>query len=75
MEKDQDTIDLEVINPNLHGLALRDLHLPNDVIILSLKRRGNVIITHGYTRLRRGDIVTMVGSVESLQNITLRFDG
>ena len=75
LEKDQDTIDLEVINPNLHGLALRDLQLPNDVIILSLKRRGNMIITHGYTRLRRGDIVTMVGSKDSLHNITLRFDG
>ena len=75
LEKDQDTIDLEVINPNLHGMALRDLHLPNDIIILSIKRKGHMIISHGYTRLRRGDIVTLVGSKESLHSITLRFDG
>jgi len=75
MEKDQDTVDLEVINPNLHGLTLRELHLPTDIIILSIKRKGQMIISHGFTRLRRGDVVTVVGSVESLQNVMLRFDG
>jgi len=75
MEKDQDTIDLEVINPNLHGLTLRDLHLPTDIIILSIRRKGQMIISHGFTRLRKGDIVTIVGSIESLNNVTLRFDG
>jgi len=33
-----------------------------------------MIISHGYTRLRLGDVVTMVGSVESLDNISLRFE-
>lgn len=73
MQKDQDTRDVEVLNPNLHGLFLRDLRLPPDVIILSIKRSGQMIISHGYTRLRIGDIVTLVGSIESLDNVTLRF--
>jgi len=73
LEGDQDTVDLEVQSSNLHGLALRDLRLPLDVIILSVKRRGQMIISHGYTRLRMGDIVTLVGSVESLNNVALRF--
>ena len=73
MEKDQDTIDLEVLSPNLFGLALRDLRLPSDIIILSIKRRGQMIISHGYTRLRRGDWVTMVGSTKSLDKMTLMF--
>lgn len=73
MQKNQDTIDLEVVNPNLFGLALRDIRFPADIILLSIKRKGQMIITHGYTRLRRGDWVTMVGSNESLGKMRLMF--
>ena len=72
LEKDQDSLELEVINPNLHGLALRDLRLPPDVLVLSIRRKGQLIITHGYTRLRAGDLVTIVGSLESLEQVSLR---
>lgn len=74
MEENQDTRDLEVLNPNLHGIPLRDLRLPADVIILSVVRGGQLIISHGYTRLRLRDIVTVVGSNESLDQLTLKFD-
>ncbi len=73
-DENQDTIDVEVRNPDLVGLRIRDLHLPQDVIILSLKRRGNTVITHGYTQLRPGDILTFVGSKESLEQVRLRFE-
>lgn len=75
MQKDQDSRDIEVLNPNLHGIFLRDLRLPAEVIVLSIKRSGQVIISHGYTRLRMGDVLTLVGSIESLDNVTLRFEG
>jgi len=74
MQKGQDTIDLEVLNPDLVGLPLRDIRLPADIIILSVRRKGQIIISHGYTRLRKGDWVTMVGSEESLKKMTMRFD-
>lgn len=74
MEIGQDTRDLEVMDSNLHGITLRNLHLPSDVIILSIKRGGQMIISHGYTRLRIGDLVTLVGSNKSLDALTLRFD-
>ncbi len=73
MEQGQDTRDLEVRNPNLHGLALRDLRLPGEVIILSIRRSGQMIISHGYTRLRIGDVVTMVGSNKSLDEVAYKF--
>lgn len=73
-DENQDTIDVEVHNPDLVGLRIRDLHLPQDVIILSLKRRGNTVITHGYTQLRLGDILTFVGSKDSLEQVHLRFE-
>lgn len=74
MQENQDTMDVEVQNPNLRGLALRDLRLPSDVIVLSVNRGGQVIITHGYTRLRLGDILTIVGSNNSLEDVALRFE-
>lgn len=75
MESGHDTRDLEVSNRDLHGLTLRNLRLPSDVIIMSIRRGGQQIISHGYTRLRVGDIVTFVGSDKSLDELTLKFDG
>ena len=72
-EDNQGTIDLVVQNPDLHGLALRNLKFPPDVLILSINRGGNQMMSHGYTRLRMGDVVTVVGSNESLENLSLRF--
>ncbi len=72
-DDNQDTMDVEVRNKDLMGLRIRDLHLPQDIIILSLKRKGNTVITHGYTQLRIGDILTFVGSKKSLEEIKLRF--
>lgn len=74
MEKGQDTRDIELLNPDLHGITLRDLRLPADVIILSVVRGGQTIITHGYTRLRIRDTITVVGSIKSLNEMELKFD-
>ena len=74
MEENQDTRDVEVLNPDLHGVPLRDLRLPSDVIVLAIARGGHSIISHGYTRLRIRDIVTVVGSIESLDEVQFKFD-
>lgn len=73
MEDNQDSVELEVQDPTLHGILLRDLKLPSDIIILSMNRDDQFIIPHGYTRLRLGDYVTVVGSVESCDVVALRF--
>ena len=73
-ENNQDTVDLEVLDEDLAGMALRDLRFPSDIIILSIMRKEQMIISHGYTRLRLGDVVTIVGSKDSLEKMTLMFD-
>ncbi|MCF6366221.1 MAG: cation:proton antiporter [Bacteroidales bacterium] len=73
-EENQDTIDIEITNKDIHGLTLRELQLPCDILILSIKRKDNVVLSHGYTRLRLGDIITVVGSNESLDKVALRFE-
>ncbi|MFZ5564355.1 MAG: PTS sugar transporter subunit IIA [Thermodesulfobacteriota bacterium] len=74
MEENQSVVEMEVRNPNLHGMALRDLRLPISTLILSIRRRGQVLVSHGYTRLEVGDMVTLVGTPESLKEVELRFD-
>jgi Trk K+ transport system NAD-binding subunit len=74
LEANQDIIDIEVFNPNLHGVALRDLRLPLDTLVLSVHRGHRMLISHGYTRLKIGDRVTVVGSEKSLDDVMRRFD-
>ncbi|MCB8943875.1 MAG: cation:proton antiporter [Ardenticatenaceae bacterium] len=74
MDGRQDVMDIEVRNPDLDGLTLRDLRLPFDVLVLSVSRGQNTIISHGYTRLHLGDKVTMVGAPDKLEEVMLRFD-
>ncbi len=74
LEGDQDIVDVELKDPNLDGMALRDLRLPLDTQILAIQRDGHTIITHGYTRLKLHDCITMVGSAESLDGVMLRFE-
>ncbi len=74
LDESQDTIDIEIVNKDIHGLSLRQLHLPCDVLVLSIKRAGHTVISHGYTRIRLGDIVTVIGSNESLDAVSLKFE-
>ena len=75
MDENQDSIDIELRNSDYHGRTLRDLRLPSDVIILSVTRGDHPIISHGYTRLRLGDVVTLVGSNDSLDKVRLNLQG
>ncbi len=73
MEGDQDIVELEVRNPALRGAALRDLRLPPEMLVLSIRRGGQMLISHGDTRLKVGDRMTVVGSRESLEEVMSRF--
>jgi Trk K+ transport system NAD-binding subunit/Kef-type K+ transport system membrane component KefB len=74
MDEGQEVIDLEVRDPRLHGVALRDLRLPLDVLILSIHRNGHTLVSRGHTQLHLGDKVTMVGPEDKLDEVMLRFD-
>lgn len=74
MEKNQDTVDIEMQNSELHGISLRDLQIPSDVIILATKRNQNTLISTGYTRLRLGDVLTVVGSIDSIEKLRLKME-
>lgn len=74
MDPEQDLIEVEVRNPALHGVTVRDLQLPLDTLVLSVRRKDHTILSHGYTRLELGDQVSVIGSEASLEKVLLRFD-
>lgn len=74
MDEGQDSMDIEIRNEDIQGLRLRDLRLPADILVLSVRRNGQLLVSHGYTRLRLGDIMTLVGSEKSLEELNFKFD-
>jgi Trk K+ transport system NAD-binding subunit/Kef-type K+ transport system membrane component KefB len=73
MAGNQEIVEIEVQDPKLQGVLVRELTLPVDTLILSVRRHDQVLVSHGYTRLVCGDRVTVVGSTESLEEIMLLF--
>lgn len=71
-DPEQDMIDIEVCDPVLDGQFIRDLRLPLDTLILAVSRDGHTIVSHGYTRLKLHDKVTVVGSPKSLEEVALK---
>jgi Trk K+ transport system NAD-binding subunit/Kef-type K+ transport system membrane component KefB len=74
MDPDEVFMDLEMHNPDLSGVAIRDIHFPHDVLILSIFRKGHRLDSHGYTRLEIGDHVTVVGSPDSLAEVEVKLE-
>ncbi len=74
MEEGQDVVEIEVRNRDLDGVTLRDLRLPLDTLVLNVQRDGHALISHGYTSLRLGDRLTVVGSLEGISELMLRFE-
>jgi Trk K+ transport system NAD-binding subunit/Kef-type K+ transport system membrane component KefB len=72
-DEDHDIIDIEVHDPDLHHLALRNLRLPDDTVLLSIKRNDHTLISTDSTLLEIGDFVTLMGSPASLTEVSLRF--
>ncbi len=65
--------DVRVRSTEINGKMLRELKLPSDVLILSLRRAGHLLVTHGYTTIALGDELSVVGSPESVQKVRLLF--
>ncbi|HKK89810.1 MAG TPA: cation:proton antiporter [Desulfobacteraceae bacterium] len=72
--KHQDVFDLAIRNPDLNGLALGNLKIPLDTIVTALHRNGRREMAHNAMRLRVGDVLTVVGSLKSIETLALRFD-
>ena len=74
MDPEQDVVEVIVADTRLVGIPIRDLKLPLEALILSITRDGHTLISHGYTELQLGDLLTVVGPPEVLPETVLYFE-
>lgn len=63
---------ITVSNPDMDQTLIRDIRLPADVLILDITRGEEVIVPNGFTRLKLGDEITLIGHADDLDFATLR---
>lgn len=63
-----DFADAPLGNPDLIDRPLRQLHLPGQALVLGVRRRGEgeVVVPHGDTILRAGDVLMLCGNPQAL---------
>jgi Trk K+ transport system NAD-binding subunit len=57
----------ELNNPPLDGRPLKRIQLPGNVLILGMRRGDEVLVPHGDTVLRQGDVLMLVGHPDEVQ--------
>lgn len=68
----REIVQITVSNADINGTLVRDVRLPEDVLLLDVTRNGHSLVPNGYTALQSGDEVTVLGRPESLETVTLR---
>lgn len=71
-DPNHDVMQVRVTEKAIDGLPLRDLRLPGDVLILEIVRDGQIIVPNGFSTLKIADEVTILGSSDSLTEVTLK---
>jgi len=75
LDSEQDVEEIEIIERRLHNRYLRDLSLPADALVLSVVRDSRQVVSHGYTQLKVGDFLTVMGSKTSLEDVRRLLEG
>jgi Trk K+ transport system NAD-binding subunit/Kef-type K+ transport system membrane component KefB len=74
-DPDRTVAQVTVTNRDVHGMSLRHLRLPTDVLILEVRRGDSTVLAQGSTVFRVGDEVTLVAEQDSLEAVRLTLGG
>ena len=72
-----DLADVALHNPDFIDLPLRQVHLPGQALVLGVRRRGEgeVVVPHGDTILREGDILMLCGNPKAVEEASRLLGG
>jgi Kef-type K+ transport system membrane component KefB/Trk K+ transport system NAD-binding subunit len=65
-DDDKEVAEVTVRSGKLIGKPLRQLNLPDALLMLAVRRKGELIVPHGNTRLEARDQVTLVGTLDAI---------
>jgi Trk K+ transport system NAD-binding subunit/Kef-type K+ transport system membrane component KefB len=68
----QEVMQITISEIDVDGLLLRDLIMPNDVLVMAISHDGHSIVPHGYSKLHIGDEITLIGSLENVEEVALK---
>jgi CPA2 family monovalent cation:H+ antiporter-2 len=71
----RDIAEVRVRNPYLVGRRLRDLQLPGDYLVLSIRRGSELLIPHGNTMLEFDDRLSLLGDLARLDEARSMLEG
>ncbi|OGW17896.1 MAG: hypothetical protein A3G93_09105 [Nitrospinae bacterium RIFCSPLOWO2_12_FULL_45_22] len=66
----KNVVEIPLYGSNFLGRPLRELQLPGDCLILSIKRTGEFLGPRGNTILKKGDSITILGSAEFVAELS-----
>jgi Kef-type K+ transport system membrane component KefB/Trk K+ transport system NAD-binding subunit len=58
--------EIEIRSPRWIGSRIRELDLPESILILSIVRGQDIIVPHGSTQIQEGDTLTIMGSTDEV---------
>ncbi len=67
--EEKDTIEVRLTNPHFVGKMLRQISIPGDVLVMSIRRGGEVFVPHGDTKLERGDCLSLIGDKDMIAEV------
>ncbi len=68
VDVDKQVMDLEIGSSWCAGRKLREIPLPGDVLMMAVRRNGELLIPHGNTLIECGDHITLAGSDEHVED-------
>lgn len=67
--------DFRILNlPEYSGKKLKEINMPESILIVALQRDGEIIIPHGETALLEKDIVYVIGKKQNINQFLKHFD-
>jgi Trk K+ transport system NAD-binding subunit len=67
-----DVREVRLGNPQLYGELLRNVRLPGNALVMGLRRGGEVLVPRGDTKIRKDDLLMLVGHIDSLNKAIAR---
>ena len=64
----RDLCEVAIRNPAFLDKPLKEIEFPNDLLVVAVRKEGELIVPSGDTVLRKGDHLTVLGSDDCVGN-------
>jgi Trk K+ transport system NAD-binding subunit len=64
----RDLCEIAIRNPRYLNRPLREIEFPNDLLVVAVRKGGELIVPTGETVLQRGDQLTVLGPNDCVEN-------